>query len=221
MSQSYAKRTRVSGPPILPWSPAMRTLLMALLVSGVAHAEPARITVYKDANFRGPELAVQAAVHDLSPANFHDQISSIVVHSGAWEVCTQPAFQGDCAVLPAGSYPALPTRLNHRIESLREAPLYARNAKPGDSQDHTAALVLFSARGFMGKARELDRNAHAVVETALNAPPASLVVREGIWQACTEPGYQGVCRIFHPGRYRDIQADTQPVMSLRRLGDTK
>ena len=199
----------------------MRTLLVAVLAGALGHAAAAQVTVYKDQNFRGPELAVDTAMHDLMPANFHDQISSIVVHSGAWEVCTQPRFQGDCMVLSAGSYPSLPTRLNHRIESMREAPLYAKSARPNDGADGGAALVLFSGRGFLGKSRELDRDANAMLESALNAPPGSLVVRDGTWQACTEPGYQGVCRIFRPGRYRDLQPETLPVVSLRRLTDTK
>ena len=199
----------------------MRILLIAVLATAFSHVEAAQVTVYKDPNFRGQQLALDTSVHDLSPVNFHDQISSIVVHSGAWEVCTQPSYQGDCVVLPAGSYPALPTRLNHRIESMREAPLYAKNSTASKAAERGAALVLFSSRGFMGKSRELDQDAHAMLETAFNAPPASLVVREGIWQACSEPGYQGVCRIFRPGRYRDLQADTLPVMSLRRLSDTK
>lgn len=199
----------------------MRIVLIALLASALSRVDAAQITVYKDQDFRGQELAADTAVHDLTPVNFHDQISSIVVHSGSWEVCTQPAFQGDCVVLPAGSYPALPTRLNHRIESMREAPLYVQSSPPNASRDRGAALVLFSGRGFLGRSRELDRDAHAMLETAFNAPPASLVVREGTWQACTEPGYQGVCRIFRPGRYRDLQPDTLPVMSLRRLTDTK
>ena len=199
----------------------MRLLLFAFLVFSLRYVDAAQVSLYKDQNFRGPELALEESVHDLSRVNFHDQVSSIVVRSGAWEVCTQPSFQGECAVLPAGTYPALPTLLNHRIESIREAPSYAKNSERKGAQGNGHALVFFSAPGFMGKSQETDQEAVAVVETAFGAPPRSLVVREGTWQACTEPGYQGVCRIFRPGRYRDLQSDAQPVASLRRITEAR
>jgi hypothetical protein len=87
-----------------------------------AAAGAADITVYKQQNFAGEQLPVHDVHYDLSRVNFHDQISSIVVHSGAWQVCTQPNFRGECVVLTPGRYPALETRINHRIESMREAP---------------------------------------------------------------------------------------------------
>jgi hypothetical protein len=187
----------------------------AALCCGLAHA--AQVTVYKDQNFKGPELAFEQAAHDLARVNFHDQISSIVVHGRAWQFCTQPGFQGDCVVLETGSYATLPSRLNHRIESMREAPVRAA-AAPSDGPP-LPALVLFSGTRFMGRSHESNREAQATLETSFDAPPGSLVVREGTWQLCTEPGYQGICRIFRPGRYLDLQAETMPVMSLRRLRD--
>src|SRR3954468_10498549 len=106
----------------------MRTRLVplaafAILFPGLAAA--AEATVYKQQNFSGDHLPLRDAAYDLARMNFHDQISSIVVHSGAWEVCTQPHFRGECVVLKPGSYSALETKINHRIESMREAPLWA------------------------------------------------------------------------------------------------
>jgi len=194
----------------------VRFALPALLCSTLVHA--AQVTVFKDQNFQGPELGLEQAANDLTRVNFHDQISSIVVHHGAWQVCTQPGFQGDCMVLQPGSYATLPARINHRIESMREAPV--RNAAlAGPAHASPPALVLFSAPRFMGRSHELAQDAHATLVTSFNAPPASLVVREGTWQLCTEPGFQGMCRIYRPGRYLDLQAETMPVMSLRRLSD--
>lgn len=194
----------------------VRFAIPALLFCALAHA--AQVTAFKDQNFKGPELALEQPATDLTRVNFHDQISSIVVHHGAWQVCTQPGYQGDCVVLQPGSYATLPARINHRIESMREVPAQATTLA---SADHASmpALVLFSAPRFMGRSHELAQDAHATLVTSFNAPPASLVVREGTWQLCTEPGYQGTCRIFRPGRYLDLQAETMPVMSLRRLSD--
>jgi len=110
----------------------VRFALPALLCSTLVHA--AQVTVFKDQNFQGPELALEQAANDLIRVNFQDQISSIVVHHGAWQVCTQPGFQGDCMVLQPGSYATLPARINHRIESMREAPV--RNAALGVPPTH-------------------------------------------------------------------------------------
>ena len=194
----------------------VRFAIPALLCCALAHA--AQVTAFKDQNFKGPELALERPANDLTRVNFHDQISSIVVHHGAWQVCTQPGYQGDCVVLQPGSYATLPARINHRIESMREVTVQATALA---NADHASipALVLFSAPRFMGRSHELAQDAHASLVTSFNAPPASLVVREGTWQLCTERGYQGTCRIFRPGRYLDLQAETMPVMSLRRLAD--
>ena len=194
----------------------VRFALPALLFSTLAH--PAQVTAFKDQNFKGAELALEQAANDLTRVNFHDQISSIVVHRGSWQVCTQPGFQGDCMVLQPGSYATLPARINHRIESMREVPAQAAaRADPGSAPP--PALVFFSAPRFMGRSHELAQDAHATLVTSFNAPPASLVVREGTWQLCSEPGFQGTCRIFRPGRYLDLQAEAMPVMSLRRVSD--
>ena len=152
----------------------MRIVLIALLASALSRVDAAQITVYKDQDFRGQELAADTAVHDLTPVNFHDQISSIVVHSGSWEVCTQPAFQGDCVVLPAGSYPALPTRLNHRIESMREAPPWALDRAARES-GHIMIVPPGAAREAMKSAgiaaqRASTQEARALLETAFEVP---------------------------------------------------
>jgi len=130
----------------------MRTFLLVLASLAAGAAQAAEVTVYKQQNFSGDQQSLREAVYDLSRVNFHDQISSIVVHSGAWEVCTQPHFRGECVVLRPGSYAALETRINHRIESMREAPPWAldRAAResgqimlipPGKARDEMAQSV--------------------------------------------------------------------------------
>ena len=101
------------------------TLLAAGLVAGVAQA--AEMTVFKQPNFTGDAITLRDDATNLSGHGFQDQISSIVVRSGRWEVCTQPNFQGDCVSLEPGRYTALDARLNHRIESVREVTRYADN----------------------------------------------------------------------------------------------
>lgn len=185
-----------------------------------AAASAAEIAVFKQPNFSGETLALRGGTMDLSPLGFHDQISSIVVRSGRWEVCTQPRYRGDCVVLEPGEYPALDTRINHRIESLREAPGYAtlRNAAASAlPAAPTPPVELFTHAGFHGKAVPLHGDTHALHESGSARRIASLVVREGTWQVCSETGFEGTCRVYAPGRYPDLARVDNQVGSIRRV----
>src|SRR3954471_4668830 len=78
------------------------TLAAAGLLAGAAQA--ADMTVFKQPNFAGESATIRDGATDLARPGFQDQISSIVVNSGRWEVCTQPNFQGDCMTLVPGRY---------------------------------------------------------------------------------------------------------------------
>ena len=103
-----------------------RTLIMAAIaVAGTAQA--AQVTLFKQPNFSGEALTLHSDTDDLSGSHFQDQVSSVVVRSGRWQVCTMPNFQGNCSVLGPGRYATLDQDLNHRIESVRELAGYAVN----------------------------------------------------------------------------------------------
>ena len=102
-----------------------RTLIALFAVAGTAQA--AQLTLYKQPNFTGEALTLHNDSNDLSGAHFQDQVSSVVVGSGRWQVCTQPNFQGNCSVLEPGRYNTLEQDLNHRIESVRQLAGYAAN----------------------------------------------------------------------------------------------
>jgi hypothetical protein len=99
---------------------AYTALVAASLAAGAAGA--AEIRVYKQPNFSGEGLVLRGDANDLTPAGFQDQVSSIEVRSGRWQLCTQPNFRGDCVVIGRGDYPSLEQVLNHRIESVRQLP---------------------------------------------------------------------------------------------------
>src|SRR5690349_19858083 len=70
-----------------------RTLIMAAIaVAGTAQA--AQVTLFKQPNFSGEALTLHSDTDDLSGSHFQDQVSSVVVQSGRWQVCTMPNFQG-------------------------------------------------------------------------------------------------------------------------------
>jgi hypothetical protein len=81
-------------------------VLAAAAAAGLAITAPAgaqTATVYRDANFSGPAVAVNGANPNMR-LNF--QVSSIRVGSGRWELCPEPNFRGRCLVVN-GSDPNL------------------------------------------------------------------------------------------------------------------
>src|SRR5687767_5440736 len=71
------------------------TAAAAALFAGAAVAD---VTVYNRDHFAGPSLTLRGEQRDLEGSGFYDSISSIEVHQGRWQFCSQPNFAGDCAV---------------------------------------------------------------------------------------------------------------------------
>ena len=135
--------------------------------------------------------------------------------SGRWQVCTQPGFGGDCAILDRGEYPSLDSKLMHRIESARvvedRPQRVARRAREG-------SIELYARRGFEGRTLRIDRDEATLEGSGLEQRVASVIVNEGTWQVCTRPGYQGFCRVLEPGQYADLGRMRDQVASIRQIG---
>src|SRR5215212_6884277 len=99
-----------------------------LFVGGLASAQ---ITVYKQPNFTGADRTFSETVTDLKGTGFNDQLSSVKIKSGRWELCSQPAFKGDCMVLGPGDHARLDDKLFHRVESMR--PVQATPVARGEA----------------------------------------------------------------------------------------
>jgi hypothetical protein len=197
------------------------TLIAAALFAGAAQA--AEMTLFKQPNFSGGALTLHGQAVNLASNGFQDQASSLVVRSGRWEVCTQPDFQGDCVTLDRGEYPALEQRLNHRIESAREMSRDAESSPYGDRYAENRsrggpALELFDAPEFHGRRVPLRHDAESLLQRGFDQQASSMVIHEGTWQICTQPGYEGVCRVFQPGEYPDLRRFDNRVGSLKRVG---
>lgn len=191
--------------------------LAALIGASPFEAGAAEIAVFKQPDFSGETLAFRGGATNLSGVGFQDQISSIVVKSGRWEFCTQPRFRGDCVVLEPGAYPALEVRINHRIESLREVPTVAR----AGAEPLPPPVELFTGAGYRGKSLTLHGDMQMLHESGQAQRMASMVVREGTWQLCSEAGFEGVCRVFEPGRYPDLERVENRIGSIRRISTAR
>lgn len=79
------------------------------------------ITVYGDSNYRGQSQSFNSEVANLGRSGLNDQISSIEINGGAWEVCTDAYFRGQCQVITSSTRNLNNTSINDRISSMRPA----------------------------------------------------------------------------------------------------
>jgi beta/gamma crystallin len=128
------------------------TLAVLAAAAGTAHA--AALTIYKQPGFSGQSLGVQRDTPDLTASGFVDQASSVVVHSGRWQLCSQPDFGGDCAVLQPGRYARLDATLNHRVESVRPLGRADDRGEPHDDRGERNAARNERSSEWMGERRD-------------------------------------------------------------------
>ena len=68
-----------------------------------APAAQVGLTLYDGADFNGRALQMSKPTA-FSPELNNGRPASVVVHSGRWELCEQPGFNGRCVTLPAGQH---------------------------------------------------------------------------------------------------------------------
>ena len=101
--------------------------------SGYRGSRNADVVLYRDPNFRGSAYGVKRDVFDLSDLRFNDEISSIEIKSGTWEICSDAEFRGRCQIVDASSTSLKDIRLNDNISSIRRvSPHRSGPARPGD-----------------------------------------------------------------------------------------
>jgi hypothetical protein len=196
------------------------SLLAAALVAAgsLGAAQAAEISLYSHPGFTGKRLTAQGPLSNVTQAGFNDQTSSIVVHSGRWEVCTHADFQGYCAVLMPGEYARLDAQFNDRISSVRDVT--GRGERVGGWQGHGdgPALELFDQRGLRGERLAVDRNVRNLMRFNFNDRTSSVLVREGTWQVCAAANFAGTCRTLGPGSYPSFGHQlSDKISSVRRI----
>jgi hypothetical protein len=187
-----------------------KSALGALCVAMATAAAAGEATIYSRSGFQGHALTLAGSDPNLANNGF-DDVGSIVVHSGRWEFCARPGFEGRCESLGPGRYYSLREDWKHRVLSARDTT----EPVPGPR----ASLELFPRAGFRGPATAIDRNVRFLERRGIDDNVSSLIVNEGVWELCSEPRFDGVCRTFEPGRYARLgpRLDNQ-VGSLRRVG---
>jgi hypothetical protein len=118
-----------------------RLLAAAAVLVTLSHAAVAgELTLFADSDFRGARITLQGDARDLNRINFNDRVSSLVVRSGTWELCSDSDFRGRCAQFGPGEYPVL-RNFNDAVSSARELTRGPerwqdeRDARRGDRRD--------------------------------------------------------------------------------------
>jgi len=150
-------------------------------------------------------------------------------------------------VLPEGQYPRLGRTLNNRIYSvrflgtdnrhanrvvaeyrdlrqeLREARREAREEMREDRREarrdarRGAAIELYGGTDFRGRSVVVENNLWDLSNSQWDGRASSLIVHDGTWQVCSEPGYQGRCSVFTRGEYRQLAGLDDRISSLRQI----
>ena len=223
----------------------MRTALaaaVAVLIAGTAQADTTEFIVFKQNNFRGPSQTIKGQVENLPGGGFGREVSSLIVRGGYWEVCSRDHFKGDCYVLGPGEYPSLSPALHDRVvairflgvdkkhaarvakeerreakEERRDDRREAREQRREDRREarQQGAIDLYGRPDFRGRAVRVEANMPTLGE--FDGRASSVIIHEGRWQLCSEPGFEGRCEVFEPGRYPALAGLNDRVSSLRQV----
>ncbi len=197
-----------------------RTFRIAVLWSGLglaaAMAHGAEITLYQHDNFGGAQMTLRGYTPNFASTGFNDRVSSLVVSSGRWEICTDAEFKGTCTTFMPGEYPTIDKRLNDRFSSAREVGSFGD--RRGSYSDYgRGEIELFDQPGFRGRSLRLDADADALARSGFADRAVSLVVVRGTWELCSEVEFGGECRAYPPGRYPDLGYGMARQVSSARL----
>ena len=204
---------------------------LAIFAAGSANAAVTELVLYKGENFKGPSQTVKGEVNNLE-GGFARSASSAIVRGGNWEVCTGDHFRGNCYVIGPGEYPSLDRNLNQQIVSVRfvgnnKAATYDTRGDRGERRENRearheghgmrGAIDLYSRQDFRGRSIRLEGNERDLNRQDFDGRASSVIVQEGVWELCSEPGFAGRCETFRPGQYRYPAGLDERVSSARQV----
>ncbi len=219
--------------------PTILAFAAAMLAGQVAAASAGEMTLFSRDGFRGEELTIRDGARNLRDAGFNDRASSLIVHSGVWEVCEDKDFGGYCAVFERGEYPSL-RNFNNSISSVRQIERGGRGGyrdRDHDGRDdrqerrewreeqrerrggfdRPEPIELFEHARFEGRRISFQNEARSMRGVDFNDRASSMVIYEGQWQLCEHDNFGGQCVVYGPGRYDNLGNMNDRISSLRRI----
>jgi hypothetical protein len=202
-------------------------IALAVTALAAAGAQAAEMTIYGRPGFEGRSYTLDNNAN-LADINFQNRVSSLIIHSGVWEVCTDRDLRGDCVLLRPGRYAELDSRLNDRIESMRVLDRQALRERDRARYDDRyrddryraggAGVEIWTQPNFAGKHVRLTGETHDLTPHGIQDQAASIVVHDGKWEFCTQPNFRGSCEILTRGTYPTLeQSLMHRVESVRQV----
>lgn len=105
-------------------------------------------------------------------------------------------------------------KLNNWIKLLWGGVLLLALQAPSFAQ--TAEITLYEAPGFAGRSLTLRGYTPNLEQIGFNDRAASIVVRSGTWQLCTDANFGGTCTTLTRGEYRDLDGRISAQLSSAR-----
>ncbi len=201
------------------WGARISSIRPVAAAAPAATAPTGQVTFYEAEDFEGRGFTMSGTVPSLAARGFNDRAESAVVQGAPIELCVDVNFGGRCTVLNPGKYSSLGEYRN-RVSSVRPVAAAAPRVPPGaGGGGRGASATLYGGPNLTGRAITLDREGAEDLQ-GFNGRASSLVVERGYWIFCTQPAYQGECRTFGPGEYRQLPADfDNSISSGRRISN--
>ena len=181
------------------------------------------LSLYNRRHFQGLLANITGPVPDFERMRINDAAASLVVREGTWELCTDAHFRGECRIYGPGQYDTIPDGHDDAYSSAR--PVVQGQGQGGWGHVEKAEVRLYDRRHFERPLRTLTGAVPDFGPLGFNDAVASLEVRLGTWEFCTDANFRGVCRIYGPGQYPVIQeglddsySSARPVTDNRRQG---
>ena len=206
---------RVSSARPLGSGPAVGTTAAAGSPAAVVVAPRGGITLFANEDFGGREVSADRSLADLGTRSFNDRPQSAIVEGGAWEVCADRNFGGNCTILAPGRYPSLGD-WSRRVSSTRPV----RDARGNSARDHThgrASATLFSGDYFRGRQFAVGGEGANTLNGVFNDRASSVRIDRGYWIFCSEANLSGECRTFGPGEYPTLPPELENRISSGRM----
>jgi hypothetical protein len=187
----------------------MATILQSILLAiaallAVGAASAAEMTLFEDADFQGRSMTLRGPLDNFDRSGMNDKVSSIIVRSGSWILCTDAFYAGRCNTFGPGRYRQLDRGLADAISSARPADYAPPRPPPPPPSGGVASIQLFEQRNFGGRSITLTSNVSNFDPLGYNDRADAAVVRGGVWRLCSDAYMRGQCRDFGPGRYNNL-----------------
>ena len=175
----------------------------AAFAAGAAMAD---VTFYETENFGGRQFTINQPVANFADSRVNDRAQSAIVDGGAWEICGDAEFRGDCRIFVPGRYPNL-GGLGGRVSSARpsrEPRGELRDEMRGRAGAAMAAVIFYETENFSGRRFTINQPVANFARSRLNDRARSAIVNGGAWEICVDAEFHGECLIFAPGRYPNL-----------------